>query len=104
MRNVSCTKPCQLSLNGAKLAHPTRAPLPCGLTAMRTCVRVREYRYTVSEHDLEKPWLVIGREHRAVRLGDDASFFEWAHQTWPEPRYTVQLDPWQLGVGLKPAT
>jgi hypothetical protein len=84
--------------------HPTLPARPFGLTAMRTYVRVREYRYTVTEHDLEKPWLVIGQEHRTVRLDDDANFFEWAHRTWPEPRYTVQLDPWQLGVGLKPTT
>ena len=26
-----------------------------------------------------------------------ASFFEWAHEHWPTPGYTVQLDPWQDG-------
>jgi len=54
--------------------------------------------------NLEKPWLVVGREHRTVRLDDDASFFEWAHRTWPELPYSVQLDPWQLGAGVKTGT
>lgn len=62
---------------------------------------VREYGFTVTEHDPEKPWFVVGQEHRTVRLDDDAAFSEWAHRNWPEPRYSVQLDPWQLGVGLK---
>jgi hypothetical protein len=40
--------------------------------------------------------IVPGTEHCAVTLEDDASFFEWAHERWPEPRWTVAVDPWQL--------
>lgn len=55
---------------------------------------VRDYGFTVTEHDLDRPWTVLSREHRTVTLEDGTSFFEWAHRTWPEPPYTVELDPW----------
>ena len=29
-------------------------------------VFVREYSFTVTEHDPAKPWLIVGREHRTV--------------------------------------
>jgi hypothetical protein len=57
---------------------------------------VREYGYTVTEHDPERPWIVLGSEHQTVELADDASFFERAAEHWPGPRWTVQLDPWEL--------
>ena len=65
------------------------------LTPVRTYVRVRDYSFTITEHDLKKPWLVLGSEHRTVSLEDGVRFFEWASKQWPEPRWTVQLDPWQ---------
>ena len=55
-----------------------------------------EYGFTVAEHDPEQPWIVRGSEHRSVSLEDGANFFEWAHERWPAPRWTVELDPWQL--------
>jgi hypothetical protein len=55
-----------------------------------------EYRYTVTEHEARRPWLVLGTRRGSVTLPDDASFFEWAHKNWPAPRWTVQLDPHQL--------
>jgi hypothetical protein len=57
---------------------------------------VREYDFTITEHDLDRPWIVLGREHRTVTLGDEESFFEWAAENWPAPRWTVELAPWQL--------
>lgn len=57
---------------------------------------VPEYGFTVTKYDDERPWIVLGQEHRTVSLDDGISFFEWAHENWPEPRWTVQLDPWQL--------
>ena len=57
---------------------------------------VPDYSYTIIEHDAERPWLVVGHASGTVTLNDDASFFEWAHENWPAPRWSVQLDPWQL--------
>jgi hypothetical protein len=57
---------------------------------------VPEYRYTVTEHEVERPWLVLGTSHGSVTLPDGTSFFEWAQENWPAPRWSVQLDPWQL--------
>ena len=55
-----------------------------------------EYRYTVTEHDPERPWIVLGSNRRQVTLPDDSRFFEWVQEHWPAPRWSVQLDPWQL--------
>jgi hypothetical protein len=57
---------------------------------------VREWGFTVTEHDPERPWIVRGREHRTIELDDDASFFEWSRQHYPRERFTVELDPWTL--------
>jgi len=57
---------------------------------------VREYRYTVTEHDPDRPWIVLDSEHRTVTLDDGVGFFEWSAEHWPAPRWTVELDPWQL--------
>jgi hypothetical protein len=60
---------------------------------------VRAYSFTVIEHDPAKPWIVGGQERRTVDLADGRNFFEWAHRAWPEPRFTVQLDPYQDRAG-----
>lgn len=64
-----------------------------GLTVIRTYVRVSEYGYTVTTHDPDRPWIVLGREHRTVELKDGESFALWAAQHWPASRFTVELDP-----------
>jgi hypothetical protein len=63
---------------------------------MRTYVRMRAFSFTVTEHNSGRPWIVIGREQRTVELEENADFFGWAREQWPEPRWTVELDPWQL--------
>jgi hypothetical protein len=55
-----------------------------------------EYRYSVTEYDSERPWIVRGNQRGSVALDDDARFFEWAAEHWPAPRWRVELDPWQL--------
>ena len=40
--------------------------------------------------------IVVGTSHAQVALPDDANFFAFAHEHWPAPRWSVQLDPWQL--------
>ena len=55
-----------------------------------------EYGYTITEHDAERPWIVLSTEHRTVKLKDGTNFFAWARRAWPGPRRSVQLDPWSL--------
>lgn len=57
---------------------------------------VRAYGYTITEHDVEKPWLIVSREHRTVELEEGESFALWSAQHWPAPRFTVELDPGQM--------
>jgi hypothetical protein len=62
-----------------------------------------EYSFTVTEHDPARPWIVIGRERQTVELdAGDEGFFVWAHEQFPAPRWTVQLDPWQLTAQSRP--
>ena len=63
---------------------------------MRTYVRMRSYRFTLTEYDPDRPWIVRARDTQTVTLADEASFFEWAHEHWPAPQWSVELDPWQL--------
>ena len=55
-----------------------------------------EFSFTVTDHDPERPWIVVGRESQTVELEDGVNFFEWAHAEWPAPRYSVELAPWEL--------
>jgi hypothetical protein len=57
---------------------------------------MREYGYTLTEHDPTRPWIVVASERQTVKLEDGTNFFEWAHQEWPAPRWSVELDPGQL--------
>jgi hypothetical protein len=59
-------------------------------------VFVCEYRFTLTEHDSECPWIVVSTQHRTIELPDGSDFFAWARERWPPSRWTVQLDPWQL--------
>jgi hypothetical protein len=54
------------------------------------------YSFVITEHDAERPWIVVGREHRTVTLEDGVVFSAWAHEQWPAPRWSVELDPGQL--------
>jgi hypothetical protein len=59
-------------------------------------VFVPDWSYTVTEHDPEQRWLVLGREPHTVTLDADENFFLWARERWPEPRWSVELGPFQL--------
>jgi hypothetical protein len=61
-------------------------------------VFVHAYRFTVTEHDLDRPWIVLGVEQHAVELDESIDFYGWAHEQWAASRFTVQLEPWQLGA------
>jgi hypothetical protein len=45
----------------------------------------------IPEHDPERPWLVVSREQRTFTLDDGVSFFEWAHEHWQAPRWSIEL-------------
>jgi hypothetical protein len=65
---------------------------------------VREYSLTLTEHDPDRPWIVRGQGRQTVGLDDGLSFFAWAAEQWPAPRWSVELDPWQLSPdrGVEP--
>jgi hypothetical protein len=55
-----------------------------------------QYSFVIAEHDPERPWIVLGQEHRSVTLEDGIVFWSWVQERWPAPRWSVELDPWQL--------
>lgn len=57
---------------------------------------MREYGFTITEHDPDRPWMVLSSEHREIKLPDGQNFFAWAHEHWPEPRWSIDLDPFDL--------
>jgi len=60
-------------------------------------VFVRTYSYTLTEHNPDKPWLIVRvRTQMKVELEEGRNFFEWAREHWPANLYTVELDPYQL--------
>jgi hypothetical protein len=59
---------------------------------------LREYGFTITEHDSKRPWLVLASEHRTIKLPDELDFFTWAHEQWPGPRWSVELDPYAAAV------
>jgi hypothetical protein len=63
---------------------------------------VSEYSYTVFEHDVDEPWIIVSHEHRTVTLDDGADFLGWAREHWPDARWTVQLDPGQIASEWPP--
>jgi hypothetical protein len=64
------------------------------MTAMRNYVRC--LTTALLEHARDRPWIVVGQEQRTITLDDAVNFFGWAHEQWPEPRWTIELDPGQL--------
>ena len=54
---------------------------------------MREYGFTITEHDPDRPWMVLSSEHRTIELPDGMDFFSWAQEQWPAPRWSVQVDP-----------
>jgi hypothetical protein len=57
---------------------------------------VPQYTYQLTEHDRERPWIVVAQEHRSVDLDEGIDFFAWAREAWRASWYTVLLDPYQL--------
>lgn len=57
---------------------------------------VREYGYTITEHDPDRPWIVRDQRHEIVQLDDGVEFVQWSQSPYPRDRFTIQLDPWSL--------
>jgi hypothetical protein len=52
------------------------------------------YGFQLTEHDPDRPWIVLSSEHRTVEIEEGVGFHAWASERWPAPRWTVELDPW----------
>jgi hypothetical protein len=56
-----------------------------------------EFAFTIYEHDPVRPGRVVGHaQHLTVTLDADEHFFAWARERWPEPRWSIELDPFLL--------
>ncbi|MGB8878727.1 MAG: hypothetical protein WCD11_20560 [Solirubrobacteraceae bacterium] len=44
---------------------------------------MREYGFTITGHDRDRPWMVLVSEHRTIELPDGLDFFTWADRQWP---------------------
>jgi hypothetical protein len=58
--------------------------------------RERSVQDVHQDTDAERAWIVVGQERQTVTLGDGVDFFGWARKRWPSPRWSVELNPWQL--------
>jgi hypothetical protein len=67
-----------------------------GLQRMWEHTFVRFYGFRVTEHDPERPWVIVGSGRHRVELEADIDFYEWVREQWPPDRFTVELDPWSL--------
>lgn len=54
----------------------------------------RAYSFIVTEHDPQRPWVILSTGRHTVELDDQTLFYTWAQEQWPAPRFTVQLEPW----------
>lgn len=57
---------------------------------------MREFGFSVTEYDAARPWIIVQSRHEVVELADDVSFYVWAAERYPSPRFAVQVDPWEL--------
>jgi hypothetical protein len=39
---------------------------------------MRKCSSTITEHDPQRPWMVLSSEHRTIKLPDGRDFFVWA--------------------------
>jgi hypothetical protein len=50
------------------------------------------YAYTVTEYNVDEPWLIASTSRDSVELDDGEDFYTWARERWPSRRYGVKLD------------
>jgi hypothetical protein len=65
---------------------------------LRRCehVFVPELRYSVTECDPQRPWVMVTRTRGLVVDIDADDFPAWAASAWPAPRYKTELEPGAL--------
>ena len=64
---------------------------------------MREYGFTITEHDPDRPWMVLSSEHRTIELPDGVAFFRWARERWPVPRWERRAGPLAARAEVAPA-
>ena len=98
MRSYSLSLMLPVTRNCAWRFHLSGPPavLDAGADLDEHMFALREYTFTITEHDPDRPWIVRGHDRHTVTLEDGVEFFAWAGEQWPAPRWSVQLDPWQL--------
>jgi hypothetical protein len=57
---------------------------------------MRRYGFQLTEHDEQKPWLILSQRHEEVELPGDAAFYSWIAKHYPNSRYSVDPDPWTM--------
>jgi hypothetical protein len=62
---------------------------------------VPAFRFTVFEHDADRPWIVGETQHLTVELEQASDFTEWAAEHWPRDRFTAELEPGQEAQRLR---
>jgi hypothetical protein len=76
-----------------------------GLTRQRRRLLVRticehvfvpELRYTVTEYDPQRPWVMVSRTRGLAVDLDAEDFPAWAARAWPATRYTTEIEPGAL--------
>ena len=75
---------------------PNFIPVYPGILRTYVLFRCATSAVTITEHDPTRPWMVLSTEHRTIKLPDGMDFFTWAREQWPAPRWSVQVDPWEL--------
>jgi hypothetical protein len=41
------------------------------------------YSYTLTEYNVDEPWLIASTARDSVELDDGEDFYAWAHEHWP---------------------
>jgi len=44
---------------------------------------MREYGFTITEHNPDRPWMVLASEHRTIKLPDGLDFFTQSRRGSP---------------------
>jgi hypothetical protein len=60
------------------------------------------FRYQVTEHDPDRPWIILGtRTGLSLEAEDSYQFREKVQHVWPADRFNVELEPGELMRALK---
>ena len=50
------------------------------------------YSYKLTEHDPERPWIVLSTARDSVELPEGQDFYAWAKERYPGKRFRVDLE------------